>query len=190
MFQSLTDQSLIHRLRAGDEEAAGELHRRYANRVYGLVSSQMADRLRRQVEPEDIVQSVFKSIFRGVISGGYNAPEGGSIWHLIAIVAMHKVRRNATKRLVQKRDSRREQPLESPEAIGLISSESPEEFEVAVKEALECLLPIEQSVAMLRIQGYQVEEISQHIDRSRRSVERILQNIREKFVAMLETEIS
>ncbi len=138
--------------------------------------------------PRISYRASLKSIFRGVVSGGYDAPAGGSIWQLMAIVAVHKVRRNASKRSVQKRDVSREQPLGDHGEYLLATSESPEEFEVAIRESVECLSPLEQSVVMLRVQGYSVEEISQQIDRSRRSVERVLQNVREKFADMLISE--
>ncbi len=73
MFGTKSDHSLIARIQAGEEEAATEIYNRYAKRILGLVSHQMADRLHLEIQPEDIVQSVFKSIFRGVTSGGYDA---------------------------------------------------------------------------------------------------------------------
>ncbi len=180
-----SDQSLIFRVREGDELAATELYERYAARVFGLVRSQMAEQLRAQVEPEDVVQSIFKSIFRGMNSGGYNAPPAGTLWQLIAVIAVHKVRRNATRRMAAKRDSRRTESLDQLDYIAARDRESPEEIELAIREAIECLKATEQEAVLLRIQGYTVEEIADSLGRSRRTVERQLQRARELLAGML-----
>ncbi len=185
MFGTKSDHSLIARIQAGEEEAATEIYNRYAKRILGLVSHQMADRLHLEIQPEDIVQSVFKSIFRGVTSGGYDAPEGGTLWQLMAVVAIHKVRRSASKRTVQKRDFRRTQSLNSLESFDVQDRTTPEDFEIAIREAIEHLLPAEKSAVLLRVQGHSVEEISEKLDRSRRSVERLLQSSREKMAQLL-----
>ncbi len=180
-----TDKSLIVRLRDGDDQAASEFYERYVRRVFGLVQNQMAEHLRAYVQPEDIVQSVFKSIFRGITSGDYDAPAGGSLWQLVAIVAVHKVRRNARRRKAEKRDERRNQPLEVDD-VAESTSASPEEFVVAIRESIDGLRPIEQDVAMLRVQGFSVEEISSKLSRSRRSIERSLHTIRQKLIQILD----
>ncbi len=184
--QLSSDQILVARMRAGDDQAAAEVYHRYVKRVFGLVHRQMADRLKAAVQPEDIVQSVFKSIFRGLNSGDYDAPESGTLWHLVAIVAVHKVRRNARRRNAGKRDDRKTQSLDALTHFDPSGSTSPEEFEIAVRESIEGLKPIEQQVALLRVQGYAVEEISNKLERSRRGVERTLQKIREKLIQALD----
>lgn len=182
---AVTDQELVALVRSGDEDAAKTLYERYARRIHGLISGRMSQTLKSQTQPEDIVQSVFKSIFRGVTQGGYDAPEGGTLWRLIAVVAIHKVRRRGGRLLVQKRDVRRTESLDGLESSTDIPCD-PEAFELAIGEALEGLKAEEQKVAILRVQGYTVEEISEQLDRSRRSVERQLQSIRVKLSQMLE----
>lgn len=179
---------MIVRFRSGDESAASEVYDRYAKRVFGLVHQQMADRLRAQVQPEDIVQSVFKSLFRGINQGNYDAPAGGSLWQLMAIVAVHKVRRNARIRSAKKRDSSRTRSLSAMEDFDIADAGSPEEFESAIREAIEDLKENEQALVLLRVQGYSVEEIASKLDRSRRSVERTLHHIREKMLRTFDDE--
>ncbi|MCU0708468.1 MAG: sigma-70 family RNA polymerase sigma factor [Pirellula sp.] len=183
-----SDQSLVALVREGDEQAATALYERYSARIYGLVKSKMSDQLQLRLTPEDIVQSVFKSIFRGVAAGGYDAPEGGTLWQLMAVVAVHKVRRNGNRLSAKKRDAARTEPLADYENQLAISPATVEEFEVAIREAMECLKPEEREVALLRVQGFSVEEISQKTDRSRRSVERLLQSTRSKLSCLLDTD--
>jgi RNA polymerase sigma-70 factor, ECF subfamily len=185
-----SDQSLIVRLRSGDESAASEVYNRYSKRVFGLVHQQMADRLRAQVQPEDIVQSVFKSVFRGINTGNYDAPPGGTLWQLMAIVAVHKVRRNARLRSAQRRDARRTQSLNAMENFDTADDCTSDEFEAAIREAIENLKESEQDVVLLRVQGYSVEEIASKLERSRRSIERTLHNIRKKMLSSIDEEES
>jgi RNA polymerase sigma-70 factor, ECF subfamily len=181
-----SDQSLIARLRRGDNQAASEFYDRYVKRVFGLVHQQMSGRLHAVAQPEDIVQSVFKSIFRGLTTGDYDAPESGSLWRLMAIVAVNKVRQNARRRLAGKRDTRRTQYLVELESFEAKSSGTPEEFELAIREAIEGLKPFEQEVVVLRVQGFTVEDISNELNRSRRGIERALQKIRESLLQTLD----
>lgn len=181
-----SDRTLVVRLRNGEDDAATEFYDRYVKRVFGLVHQQMAEHLRASMQPEDIVQSVFKSIFRGLTTGDYDAPPSGSLWQLVAIVAVHKVRKNARRRMADKRDDRRTQSLNAFEDFDTASNSSPEEFESAIREAIEGLKPLEQEVVVLRVQGFSVEEISSKLERSRRGIERTLHAIREKLIQTLD----
>src|SRR5262245_38620233 len=55
---------LMDRLQAGDEEAAREVHRRYARGLVALACRQLSASVRRKVDPESVVQSVFASFFQ------------------------------------------------------------------------------------------------------------------------------
>ena len=137
------------------------------------------------MDPEDIVQSVFRSVFRGVSSAAYDAPLGGTLWQLIAVVAVNKVRRNARRRSAAKRDMRRTESLDEIVDLGLAST-SPEELESALRESLEGLKPIEQEVVLLRVQSYSVDEIAEKLGKSRRTTERLLQRAREELLRMID----
>ncbi len=182
---SQTDRSLVVLVRGGDEDAATALYERYARRVFGLVEAQLGDRLRANTEPEDVVQSVFKSMFRGVQSGHYDAPPGTTLWNLLAVIAVHKLRRKAGHHSAQCRDSRRNVSLEVIEEGISFDQSSIEFLEVSVRETLELLRPLDRDILSLRIQRYTVDEISEETGRSRRTVERSLQRSRERLANLL-----
>ena len=171
-------------MRGGDEEAAAALYERYARRVFGLVESKLGARLRASTEPEDVVQSVFKSMFRGVQSGHYDAPPGTTLWNLLAVIAVHKLRRKANHFSAQCRDSKRNISLDTIDGISLDQS-SMEFLEVTVRETLEMLRPLDREILSLRIQRYTVDEISEQTGRTRRTVERSLQRSREQLSGLL-----
>lgn len=177
-------------VRDGDEDAAAILYERYARRIFGLVRSNFGEKLSAATEPEDIVQSVFRSVFRGMQSGHYDAPPGSTLWNLMAVIAMNKLRSKASHHQAQRRDSNRNVPLESTSSLDLLSSDqsSSEFFEVCVRETLEFLRPLDREILTLRIQGHPVDDISEMVRRSCRSVERSLQNSRQQLATLLLAE--
>src|SRR4051794_22133501 len=56
-----SDHSLVLQCRAGNQDAATHLYLRYAKRLLALVAAQSSPELATRVEPEDLVQSVFRS---------------------------------------------------------------------------------------------------------------------------------
>jgi RNA polymerase sigma-70 factor (ECF subfamily) len=167
--------------------AAEGLYRKYSDRIMGLVQSQMGELLRSVTEPEDIVQSVFKSVFRGVLSGAYEAPEGQTIWQLLAVISVNKVRRKARSQLAERRDVRRTSSLDNESEAGLALDN--QEIELSVKEALQKLDPLDQIVVQYRLEGHTVEDITAKTERSRRTIERSLQRIRDQLTEMLEIDL-
>ncbi len=182
---SHTDRSLLVLVRGGDEDAATTLYQRYARRVFGLVESQLGERLRSSTEPEDLVQSVFKSMFRGVQAGHYDAPPGTTLWNLLAVIAVHKLRSKAVHHRAQRRDIARNVPLEKLGEGVSVDQSSVEFLEITVRETLELLRPLDREILSLRIQRYTVDEISEKSGRSRRTVERSLQRSREQLADLL-----
>src|SRR3954464_2443879 len=94
--QDVTDASLLRRLRLGSEDAATQLYLRYAHRLHALARARTSSDLARQVDAEEIVQSVFGSFFRGVSRGYYDVPAGEELWKLFLIIALNKIRSKGT----------------------------------------------------------------------------------------------
>lgn len=182
---SPTDRSLVVLVRDGDEDAAGILYERYARRVLRLVETKLGSRLRSTTDPEDVVQSVFKSMFRGVQSGNYDAPPGSTLWSLLAVISVNKLRRKATHQSALRRDIDRLVSLEDLQDSRAIDESSVEFLEISLRETLECLRPLEREILSLRLQGYTVDEISGMTKRSRRTVERSLHNSRKRLAGLL-----
>ena len=75
-----TDASLLRRFRRGEQDAATELYLRYADRLRTLAARKASTDLKRRVDAEDIVQSVFRTFFRRAAGGQYDAPTGDELW--------------------------------------------------------------------------------------------------------------
>lgn len=182
---SQSDKSLVLMIRDGNDEAAEVLYTRYAQRVLGLVQARMSERLRSKTEAEDIVQSAFRSIFRGVRSGQYDAPDGSTLWSLLAVISVNKLRRQANHLFAQRRDATRDIALDPlAEGIG-IDQHSVAILEMTVRETLEEMRPFDRQVLSLRLERHSVEEISSITGHSKRMVERSLQKSRQRLSGVL-----
>lgn len=182
---SATDRSLIEMIRAGDQDAASQLYDRYARRVFGLVKSKLGARLAASTEPDDIVQSVFRSVFRGMQAGNYDAPEGATLWNLLAVIAVRKLANRANHFSAQCRDVARNEPIENASLPTTMDHASIAFLELCLRETLDELREFDREVLTLRIQNYSVDEISELTGRAKRSIERSLQNSRLRFSDLL-----
>jgi RNA polymerase sigma-70 factor (ECF subfamily) len=81
--EAISDRSLLRRLQHGQADASTALYLRYAARLRQLAETQSSPELKRRVDPEDIVQSVFRTFFRRANLWQYSVPEGEEIWKLL-----------------------------------------------------------------------------------------------------------
>src|SRR5215213_3826967 len=101
-----SDRSLLFRLKGGQQDAATQLYMRYAQRLRALVRSRCSSQLSRRLEPDDIVQSVFRRFFRRVLQGDYDVPPGEELWGLLLVIALNKIRTEEAFHRAGKRDVR------------------------------------------------------------------------------------
>src|SRR5262245_29286691 len=176
-----SDGSLLRRLRGGQQDAATELYLRYASRLRALVRGRCSSRLAQQVEPDDIVQSVFRRFFRRVVRGDYDVPPGEELWGLLLVIALNKVRSEEAFHRAAKRDMRL-RASDEPEA-----AEAPDDvlLSLYVQDALSQLPELHRQLAEWRVQGHEVAEIAAKAGRSKRTVERLLQDVRARLRQLL-----
>jgi RNA polymerase sigma-70 factor (ECF subfamily) len=188
-----SDRSLLRRFRGGQPDAATELYLRYAARLRALVAGQTAPDLAPRLDPEDIVQSVFRTFFRRVAGGQYDVPEGEELWTLFMIIALHKVRSAGSFHRAAKRDVRAT-AASLPDASTDPHFAAPDELALAtlrmvIDELLGALPASMRTIVELRIEGHAVEEIAQRTQRSRRSVERGLHEFRARLRPLIREDV-
>lgn len=185
-----SDQSLLRRFRRGDQDGATQLYLRYAPRVRALVKSKTSPDLARRVDADDLVQSVFRSFFQGVTHGYYDVPAGEELWKLFVVIALNKIRTKGSYFRAAKRDMRRTAgPVaggDGPDVPDGHETEALGVLRLTVAEALDRLPPQQREVVTLRIEGYSVEEIARQSGRSKRTVERLLQEARRRLAQDLQ----
>jgi RNA polymerase sigma-70 factor (ECF subfamily) len=189
MTEVLSDGSLLERCRRGDQEAATQLYRRYVERLQHLAQARCSAQLARCLDAEDIVQSVFRTFFRGVRQGYYDIPEGEDLWKLLLVIALNKIRAKGSFHLAAKRDVRLTQTMGSAEANleEHLEADHGEQLlmRLAIQEALEQLDARQREMVELRIQGHDITEIAAKTGRSKRTVERNLQDVRARLKDLL-----
>src|SRR4051794_23552271 len=188
-----SDDSLVRRLRAGSETAAGRLYDRYVARLRALARAKLSADLAGRVDPDDIVQSVFRRFFQAAAKEEYDAPAGEDLWDLLLVITLNRVRSEAAFQRAAKRDVRRTAqggPDEDPlAAVADRDDTAAAALRLHVAEALERLPADYQRVVELRMDGYEVAEIARAVGRSKRTVERLLQEARGVLrSALIETD--
>jgi RNA polymerase sigma-70 factor (ECF subfamily) len=114
MSSDTSFDELITRVRAGDEEAAAELVREYEPEIRREIHFRLTDpSLRRIVESVDICQSVLANFFARAALGQFELEEPQQLIRLLMTMAQNKVREWARRQHAERRDRRREQPLDS-----------------------------------------------------------------------------
>jgi RNA polymerase sigma-70 factor (ECF subfamily) len=177
-----TDGSLLRRIHSGEQEAATALYLRYAERVHALARSRTSSALAARLDPEDIVQSVFRTFFRRASNGHYDLPDGDELWKLLLVISLNKIRTLAGYHRAAKRDVAATVTIES-EAVaeGSSKEESLKILEMIIDETLSDLPEAQREMIRLRIEGHGVAEIADKTQRSKRSVERVLQQFRSRL---------
>jgi RNA polymerase sigma-70 factor (ECF subfamily) len=169
------------------------LYLRYAGRLRTLAAGQVAPVLAPRLDPDDIVQSVFRTFFRRAAQGQYDVPEGEDLWKLFMIIALHKIRSSATFHRAAKRDvcatatgltdAPAEQHPAAPDEMALAT------LRMVIDELLSALPPSMRTIVELRVEGHEVEEIARRTQRSRRSVERALHEFRARLSPLIREDV-
>jgi RNA polymerase sigma-70 factor, ECF subfamily len=187
--EAVSDRSLVRRFQRGQSDAPTQLYLRYAERLHALAAAQSSPDLARRVEPDEIVQSVFRTFFRRAAQGHYAIPDGEELWKLLLVIALNKVRAAGAHHRAAKRDVR----LTAGGATydRAVESKAGQDetaltiLRMVVDELLEGLPEPHRKMVELRIEGHEVAEIAEKVRRSKRSVERVLQDFRSRLDVLI-----
>ncbi len=187
-----TDQSLIRRVHAGESAAATTLYDRYAARLFSLARANTGADLSSRFDPEDILQSVFRTFFRRVERGDYDLLDDESLWKLLLVITLNKLRSKGSHHRAEKRDVRHTkdgaiadfalQTIQASDEIALA------DLRMAVDELLSSLPESQRMILELRMQGDKVVEIAAKTGRSKRTVERAIQDFSAQMRRQIEME--
>lgn len=182
-----SDHSLLRQFRGGEVDAATELYSRYASRLLELAKRRTGSELGQRVDPEDIVQSVFRTFFRRASEGSYQVPDGSTLWKLLMVIALNKIRSLADYHRALKRDVRRTVGAQEPQSRDS-EWESLNILQMTIDDLTGTLPETHREMIRLRIEGYGVNEIAERVERSKRTTERVLQAFRASLLEALKSE--
>jgi RNA polymerase sigma-70 factor (ECF subfamily) len=186
-----SDYTLMRRFRSGEDDAATALYLRYSQRIRRLAESQLGSDLSGRVDAEDVVQSVFRTFFRRSLKGGYDIPEGEELWKLFLVISLNKIRSTAsfhrsTKRSVQNTSGLGERDVATNAHQ---EQQSYDTLRMVVDDLLADLPETQREIVVMRINGFEVNDISEKLKRAKRTVERVLQNFRQRLASIIKQEI-
>jgi DNA-directed RNA polymerase specialized sigma24 family protein len=131
-----------------------------------------------------VVQSAYRSFFTGARAGRYSLRRSGDLWRLLAAITLHKVQRQVEHHTAGKRAAGRKLPLAEesgsfgPPDEALAREPTPEEA-AALTDTLERMFrglePLQRRMVELRLQGCALDEIAADVQRSERTVRRLLE---------------
>lgn len=182
-----TDRTLLRRFRTGQDDAATELYLRYAKKLETLARSEMANRLTARFDPEDVVQSVFRTFFRRASEPMFDGPSGDQIWQLLLVIATNKVRKLGRFHRQQKRDVGRTvtatEDMPPPETVDHVPLLV---LQMVIDESMADLPEYQRTMIEMRINGHTADEIAEATGRCSRTVERVVKRFREQIDKYIE----
>jgi RNA polymerase sigma factor (sigma-70 family) len=171
-------------------EALAAAYQRYFLRLIGLLRRRLPAYLCRRVDATDLAQSAWGSFLRGLDEDRLNLDGRGSLWPLLARIAICKYHDLVEAAHAQKRDAAREAHLQEVIPEGALwepaaSEPSPLE-EAAAAETVELIASRlgderQRQILAMHLGDYKVSEIANEVQLSERTVKRVLQKIRDLY---------
>jgi RNA polymerase sigma-70 factor (ECF subfamily) len=180
-----TDQQLVERCRTGSESAAAELFNRYVARLLGVARRRIGERMNSRLDPEDVVQSVFRTFFTRLKNDQFEIVDNDDLSKLLVRITLHKTLRQIAYHRAARRNPGQEvaQGELSQQDILQIMTKEPTPVTVVtfidqLDHFLSRLSPEEQQILTLRLQGHSTDEIAKQINSYDRKVRRVLERVR------------
>jgi RNA polymerase sigma-70 factor (ECF subfamily) len=180
---------LMARLRAGDQDAAAQIFQRFAGRLIALAHSRLDGAVRKKVDPEEIVQSVYMSFFVRFADGQFVLDGWGSLWALLTVLTVRRCGRQIEYFHAACRDVTRElSPGAFPDGAHpswqmIARDPSPQEAAVLTEVVEELMRALEEGphrdIVSLSLQGHKPVEIAGEIGCTERTVQRVLRRVKE-----------
>ena len=179
----------IQQVRAGDQEAAENLWRRYFQELVGIARRRVVGRARLAEDEEDLALIALQSFFDGARRGRFpQLKDRQSLWPLLVSITEHKVLNLYQREFAQKRGAGKVRGDSGADfaQVADVNSFAPnptDKFAAEVcgncRELLESLHnETLQVIALRRLEGYTIDEIAKELGCVRRTIDRKLDRIR------------
>lgn len=181
----------IEGLRSGDEQATRSVYNYFIDHLRKTVRRRISESTRPLYDEDDVAQSAFRSLYRGLAAGRYPDVQNRlSLWRLLLMIAARKVMYRHRHDAQEMRDRKQEIPLslvfqESDSSPGfeptarIPTPEYTAEFEELCIELFQKLTDSTLvEIAELKLAGYETDEIATKLTYSPRTIRRKLERIR------------
>jgi RNA polymerase sigma-70 factor (ECF subfamily) len=193
-------------LRRDDSVAWGALVDRFSQRLIALARSRLFDgRLRQKLDPEDVVQSIYRTFLRRHRRGEFDRTllSWDSLWGLLMFMTVRRCHKWVQHYSAQKRDPKREADLpkgggQGGDRVGdarepADRQPTPEETAMLLeqlRETLHDLSDSERRIVELGLLGCADEEISAEVGRTEHRVLTVREGYARRLQALLDQEAS
>ena len=171
--------------RAGDQDAARKLVDQYLDRLVAVARRRISQRLASRVDPEDVVQSVFRTFFLRAKDGQFKIKDQDDLCKLLMRITVHKVLKQVEYHTAGKRDANleTEQGNRTLERMHeLLARDPTPEAQVEFLDQLEKLLaelsPKERKILEMRMNGHSEREIAAELKVTDRTIRRLFERMR------------
>lgn len=178
------DRELVAEFRKGSESAARELFDKYCERLMKLAKRRIGQRMTSRVDPEDVIQSAFRTFFVRVKNDQFVFDAEDDLFKLLVRLTVNKALRQIAHHRAAKRNPELEagQASDAQEMMQQLCDDTPSpEVEVALIEEFEKFMgqlpPVDREVLSMKLQGYSTVEIAEKIGSYDRKVRRVLERI-------------
>lgn len=187
--------SWLARFQSAEPGYETEVVERYTLRLLELARRQLPERVRRRVDPEDIVQSVYRSFFRRLNDGQFNFDDSHDIWRLLAAITFRKSKNAVKFHHRQRRDVRRDVSLPQDDAgpgdpafEEALGAEDVATLYDCLERLLAGLPENYREIVVMRLESQPIEVIARRVKRSRRTVLRVLAHVYELGARQVEED--
>lgn len=193
MSEGRSFDDAMQRLRAGDQDAAAAVFNRFGGRLIALARTRLDRRVRQKVDPEDVLQSVWKSFFTRHAQGQFDLHDWDGLWALLVVITVRKCGRQGKRFRAGRRNAQREtspaQGAEGSRGGWELSGDDPTPSQaVALAETVDTLMrrmeARDRDILSLRLQGYTAAEIGARADCTERTVRRVIARVKERLQEM------
>jgi RNA polymerase sigma-70 factor (ECF subfamily) len=180
------DATLMQRFRDGDQQAAALLFHRYVQKLVGLAQRRLNSQIGRRIDADDVVQSAFRSFFRGARDGRFHLESGQDLWRLLAVITITKVKKQVEFHTARKRDFQLERSPSTEDSATDVSQQADDEPSPAdtlalveqVEHIARQLGADQQRIFAMRLDGHPLDDIAATLSISERTVRRVLDKIK------------
>ncbi|MFO0875989.1 MAG: ECF-type sigma factor [Gemmataceae bacterium] len=179
-FAALPDE-LIARAVAGDARAAGQIVAVAVEQLLPLARRRLGVRLQARIDPEDVLQSVFRSFFTRLRDGDLECHGGERLWRLLAVITLRKCANRRAHANAACRSVEAEVPWMADTPSREVGPEEAATLADLLAHLQRRLPPLFRSIVEKTLQGETAETISGALSCPLRTVRRV----RERFHADL-----
>lgn len=142
----------------GKSDAATRIFDKYVVRLVALAQSRLSPLLQARVDPEDIVQSAYRSFFRKAGDQKLSLKRSGDLWRILAAFTLNKARKRVEREMAERRDPRREASLRDVMQCDPDPEEATDLIE-RLTSFMDGLKPRDRRILELRLRGETVDGI-------------------------------